>query len=136
MQTYCLNGDLGLRTGRLYQLFANSLTHDLSSALEQDNCKNMTTRRERMWGRYRDIRTSEHFRSTWCNFIQAQIGCSNNPILYQYITDQIFSETITQVTSTTFIKSCHNNHHGHVVYTIYDLTFTSNRKYLVTTHSL
>ena len=90
--------------------FTTSLINDLSSALDHDNCKNMTARRERMWGTYHDIRTSEHFRSTWCSFIQASIGCSSNPILYQYITDQIFSEMIVQVTNTNSIKSCHNDH--------------------------
>ena len=29
------------------------------TCLEQDNCKNMTTRREIIWGRYNDIRMSD-----------------------------------------------------------------------------
>ena len=96
--------------------FATSLINDLSSALEQDNCKNMTTKRERVWGRYHDIRTSEHFKSTWCSFIQASIGCSSNPILYQYITDQIFRGIIIQVTGASSIKSCHYDHQLDLTY--------------------
>ena len=121
--------------------FATSLINDLSSALEQDNCKNMTTKRERMWGRYHDIRTSEHFKSTWCSFIQASIGCSSNPILYQYITDQIFRGIIIQVTSASSIKSCHYDHQLDLTYEEKNMfvktskKFQSTIKYLITDES-
>ena len=94
----------GSENREIVSTFTTILIHDLSSALEQDNCKNMTTRRERIWGRYHDIWTSEHFRSTWYSFIQALIDCSNNPVMYQYIIDQIFSGIIIQVTSTSSYK--------------------------------
>ena len=36
---------------KIVSTFATRLVHDLSSALEQDNCKNMTIIRERIWGK-------------------------------------------------------------------------------------
>ena len=69
-------------------VFATSLVSDLSTSLQQDTT---TKSREKMWGRYYHIRISDNFRDTWCKFIKASIGCSlSSPILYQYITDEVF----------------------------------------------
>ena len=72
----------------ILSVFATSLVSDLSISLQQDTT---TKSREKMWGRYHHIRISDNFRDTWCKFIRASIGCSlSSPILYQYITHEVF----------------------------------------------
>ena len=54
------SADLWSENKEILSIFATSLINDLSSALEQDNCKNMTAKR-RQYGE--DTITSEHFKS-------------------------------------------------------------------------
>ena len=87
--------------------FASSLINDLCTAQNHlhDECKRLTTKRERMWGRYHEIRSSDHFRITWSSFIQASVGCTASPILYQSLTDEIFKRLLKSTVSLSSIAS-------------------------------
>ena len=58
-----------------------------------------------MWGRYHEIRSSDHFRITWSSFIQASVGCTASPILYQFLTDEIFKRLLKSTVSLSSIAS-------------------------------
>ena len=47
-------------------------------------------RREKMWSKYHEVRTSETFRSMWHEFLGTAIQSQSIPLFWQYISDKAF----------------------------------------------
>ena len=76
--------------------FAKQLTTDLKGCFVSSG-KIEKHRRERMWGKYHRLRTSDSFRLQWSTFLQESVSAQASwPTFYQYITDVIFKELIKQ----------------------------------------
>ncbi len=73
--------------------FAAKLVSQLEPALTQSGA-NCQARREKMWGTYHAIRSSDDFSSSWAKFLKESCKCDACPIFYQYVTDKIFQRLI------------------------------------------
>ena len=72
--------------------FCDELCHNLQQCLPSFS---LQANREKMWGKYHQLRSSEEFHKSWKTFFKTSLGdTSSNPILYQYITTYMFKELI------------------------------------------
>ena len=79
--------------------FGKCLFFTLEHCFIADN-KKMRTRRERMWEKYYQLRSTDEFARNWETFLQLS-GTEASPTLYQHITDLVFNHLI----STTFTSA-------------------------------
>ncbi len=73
------------------------LTSALVACFHGGNLGNRS-RREKMWGRYHEVRTSAKFTSSWAQLMKQSLGKRASPIFYQYVTDVMFKELVKQHT--------------------------------------
>ena len=62
-------------------------------SLESNN-KSIQFRREKMWEKYYQLRSSDNFCTLWSNFIKESINEEACPIFYQFVTDAMFEEIV------------------------------------------
>ena len=70
---------------------------NLIESLEGCHCsksKSVQVKREKMWEKYFQLRSSDKFSLLWSNFIRESINERACPIFYQFITDTIFEEIV------------------------------------------
>ena len=82
--------------------FQKSLIFTLNHCFTND--KKMQTRREKMWEKFYQLRSTDEFALSWKTFLQLS-GTEASPTLYQHITDLVFNHLIstnytTQVPAT------------------------------------
>ena len=68
--------------------FSSVLVAKLQVAVSQ-KARKLQTQREKMWGMYHSIRSSDEFRNSWEKFLRESPGCEACPIFYQYMTDKV-----------------------------------------------
>ena len=73
--------------------FSSQLVSKLQVAVSQQ-ARKLQTQREKMWGMYHSIRSSDDFRTSWEKFLHESPGCEACPIFYQYVTDKVFKRLI------------------------------------------
>ena len=73
--------------------FSSQLVLKLQVAVSQQ-ARKLQTKREKMWGMYHSIRSSDNFRTSWEKFLHESPGCEACPIFYQYVTDKVFKRLI------------------------------------------
>ncbi len=73
--------------------FAGDLTSSLTGCM-QHKCGSQKEMREKMWGRYHQLRTTEDFSRRWKHFLLQATGAPVSPIVFQYLTDKIFRRLI------------------------------------------
>ena len=56
--------------------------------------KSVQTKREKMWEKYYQLRSSDDFCLSWSNFIRESIKEEACPIFYQFVTDAVFEEVV------------------------------------------
>ena len=56
--------------------------------------KGVQVKREKMWGKYYQLRSSDDFCLLWSKFIKESINEEACPIFYQFVTDIIFEEVV------------------------------------------
>ena len=56
--------------------------------------KTFQLKRERMWGAYHRLRSSETFHKDWKDFVDESVGLKGYPVLYQFVTHIIFKKLI------------------------------------------
>ena len=72
--------------------FCEQLSYHLQECLPSSSSK---ASREKMWGKYHQLRTSDAFQKLWENFLKtSQNDYNSDPIFYQYITTYMFRELI------------------------------------------
>ena len=69
--------------------FSALLVAKLEPAFAQSGRK-LQVQREKMWGTYHAIRSSDEFHSSWVRLLQESLGCAACPIFYWYVTDKVF----------------------------------------------
>ena len=78
-----------------FDVFAMHLFRELENVLQRTSgSKQPRARREKMWGQYHLLRSSDQFRENWLGFLQCIPGCTPCPIFYQYVTDSVFKQLI------------------------------------------
>ena len=77
-----------------WQHFAQSLVTTLSSCFEdKTSVRRFGRQREKMWGRYHQVRSSQSFLTSWVTFLKA-LDCEASPIFYQFVTDSLMEELV------------------------------------------
>ena len=77
---------------KAYLKFCDQLCYHLQQCLPSSSSQ---ANREKMWGKYHQLRTSMAFHKLWESFFNISLIDNNsNPILYQYITTYVFKELI------------------------------------------
>ena len=74
-------------------MFSSQLVSKLQVAVSQQ-ARKLQTQREKMWGMYHSIRSSDDFRTSWEKFLHESPECEACPIFYQYVTDKVFKRLI------------------------------------------
>ena len=59
------------------------------------------TLKERMWGNYHKLCSSEKFRKQWVSFVQDLTGFNPRPIFYMFVTDTIMKLVIKKIFPVT-----------------------------------
>ena len=72
---WCSNHNLAL------QQFSHSIVRDIRQCLD--------VKKDKMWSRFHEVRTSSHFRMKWEVFLSASVG-DFPPTFFQYVTDSLF----------------------------------------------
>ena len=72
--------------------FQKSLIFTLNHCFTND--KKMQTRREKMWEKYYQLRSTDEFALSWKTFLQLS-GTEASPTLYQHITDLVLNHLIS-----------------------------------------
>ena len=75
------------------KIFALYLVTQLKTCF-QSKVKSLHLRRERMWGMYHQLRTSDTFRCKWNKFLESSVCVSSSPCFCQYVTNEVFKELI------------------------------------------
>ena len=73
-----------------FEHFATDLVQELDSCFKSC-CRCLKRRRELMWKRLFQVRSSAEFRSKWSSFLSSSIGVSASPIFYQFVVDSVFN---------------------------------------------
>ena len=76
--------------------FAALIHSKLETALTK-SAVNIQKQREKMWGIYHSIRSSDEFVVMWKKFLVSSPKCAESPILFQNITDRIFRKMMAMV---------------------------------------
>ena len=71
---------------------ASKLATTLESAIFSSI--HLKVQREKMWGQYHAVRSSEHFQEFWSEVLQNVQGCNTCPIFYQFVTDHVFRKLL------------------------------------------
>ena len=74
-------------------IFALYLVTQLKTCF-QSKVKSLHLRRERMWGMYHQLRTSDTFRCKWKKFLESSVHVSSSPCFCQYVTNEVFKQLI------------------------------------------
>ena len=123
-----------------FSKFASNLEQTLSSCFV-NNCKKVSSKKERMWEKYYKIRSSDDYAAKWKFFLQLS-GANASPTLYQHITDIFFNHLIQQhfPTSSTeapqSVQSLDYNESNALRYISGYLTRSIHHKLKKTTHKL
>ena len=75
------------------EAFTSSIVELLDGALPQIQLTRMQAARERMWGAYHSIRTSQVFKCLWTAFLK-ELNIDVTPIFYQSLTDRLFQKRV------------------------------------------
>ena len=75
--------------------FSRSLTSSLANCFPS-TYTSQRVRREKMWGHFHQLKTSNTFQASWQKFLVEGVGVHASPILYQYLTDNIFRVMIRE----------------------------------------
>ena len=87
MNDHCNKEALEVFTRKLIECLQTCFPGSLSTSLK--------TKREKIWKSFHLLRVSDSFVSLWHNFLDS-ISLEKNPLFFQYVTDQVFQELITQ----------------------------------------
>ena len=85
--------------------FSDKLAASLKSCFQ---CSNMRVRREKMWGNFHQLRSSDSFLSMWGTFLRECTAEQASPTFFQYITDVIFRKMIKREFPLTSIDGGSN----------------------------
>ncbi len=71
---------------------ASSLVADLENCFHKS--KSPSVARDRMWGKYYQLRSSDKYRTFWSKTLLETIGAKACPIFYQFVADNIMEQLI------------------------------------------
>ena len=74
--------------------FAITLVKSLQECCSSES-KSIRVRKEKMWEKYYQLRSSEDFCVSWSKFISESVHEEACPIFYQFVTDVIFEKVVT-----------------------------------------
>ena len=75
-------------------LFAVTLVNLLKKCCSSMEGKSVQVKREKMWEKYHQLRSSEKFCALWSAFINESIHEEACPIFYQFVADTLFEEVV------------------------------------------
>ena len=73
--------------------FAFHLVRQLKTCFNSQQ-KSLHLRKERMWGMYHQLRTSNAFKCEWKEYLESCVKASASPCFYQYVTNELFKDLI------------------------------------------
>ena len=82
------------------EVFARKLIACLQTCFPGCSSTSLKTQREKMWKSFHLLHVSDSFVSLWYNFLDST-SLEKNPLFFQYVTDQVFQELITQRFTTS-----------------------------------
>ena len=96
-----------------FHKFVKYLTSQLVQCLGTDK-QSLRTRQTKMWGSYHQVRTADNFVAEWKVFLRNSVGFEVGPVLFQFITNEMFKDMIKQEfeidPSSVDITSCKLSH--------------------------
>lgn len=78
-------------------VFANELVTILKACIDGSSGRAcQQARREKMWSKYYQVRTSETFRAKWHEFLETSIRSRSTPLFWQYVSNEVFRALVKE----------------------------------------